>query len=483
MNLLIKNFAISGTLFRLFLFTTVFIFVVAWSLIFSQSILLAMSLLIGAAYVIAIFYQPLWGTLFFVLTMGFMAFLNLPITADGLKLSSVFLLTAFMIWFCRALILKDRDILQTVQKVVHLLVLLFFLVCITSLVNSQNLVLSIKGLKKLTYCVLAYFLLVFTVKNQKSLDRVVTYVIGSGFIIAVLGIIEAFKGSMYQILHRKSIFGAPIPLSMEKTSKDRINGLIADGDLHGAYMSWIFMLCLYAFVVADSRKKKVFCAVGMAVSLANIIGAASRGAVIGFLVALFVWAVVSGFYRKWLKLVLLSALIGAVGLCLIIFIPDLNIERLYSRPSGVSARTIDLRVNNAMISLAIFADHPLLGAGPDGFVIEYYRYAPRISPTARKAVEPKSLNLYTQVLAEHGLIGFSVFGVILLLILKRLWFLTKALQGNYRFLAYSLFASYCGYSVFMAGSGHLVDQVYWLMIGIAQAFYLISSAKVTYEEA
>lgn len=406
-----------------------------------------------------------------------MAFLNLPITADGLKLSTVFLLSAFMIWFARALILKDRTLLEAVQRVDHALVVLFFLLCITSLLNSDDLGISIKGLKKLSYCILCYFLLVVTVKNKKSLDRVVNYVAGSGIAIGVLGIIEAFKGSLYQILHKKSIFGAQIPLSMEKTSKDRINGLIADGDLHGAYMTFIFMLCLYAFFAAESKKKKVFFAAGMVLSLANIIGAASRGAVIGFGVAVIVWALVSGFYRKWFKVVVFSTAIGIVGLGLTIFIPDLNVERLYSKPEGVAARTIDLRLNNAMISFAIFADHPFWGAGPDAFVIEYSRYAPRISPTARKEIEPKSLNLYTQVLAEHGLIGFTVLILVLLFTLKRLWILTRTLKDNYRYLACSMLAAYCGYSVFMAGSGHLVDQVYWLMIGIIQSMYVIFYEK------
>jgi O-antigen ligase len=468
-----KTILMHSALFKLFLFTACFVFIATWALAFSQSMVLGLALLAGLGYVIAVFYEPLWGTLLFVFTMGFMAFLNLPITGDGLKLSTIFLITAFMIWFARALILKDRDMLQGVLRIEAVLVLAFFLLCITSLINSDNLIVSIKGLKKLTYCILCYFLIIFTVKNKKSVDVVIKYLIGSGIVIGILGIVEAFQGSLYKILHRKSIFGAPIPLSMEKTSKDRINGLIADGDLHGGYMIFIFMLCLYAFFTAKSKKKKMFFAAGMVLSLANIIGAASRGAVIGFVVAVFVWVLVSGLYRKWFKVIVYLAGLGIVGLGLTIFIPDLNIERLYSRPEGVSARTIDLRVNNAMISLAIFADHPLLGAGPDGFVIDYSRYAPRIAPTARKEIEPKSLNLYTQVLAEHGLIGFSIFAAILLLALKRLWCLTRHLKDNYRLLACSMLASYCGYSVFMAGSGHLVDQVYWLMIGIAESMYVI----------
>ena len=478
MDLSTKKTILHPALCKLFLFTTCFAFIATWALIFSQSMLLGMALLAGLGFFIAVVYEPLWGTLLFAFTMGFMAFLNLPITGDGLKLSTIFLITAFMIWFARALILKDRDILQTTVRIESVLVLAFFLVCITSLVNSDNLIVSIKGLKKLIYCILCYFLIIFTVKNKKSVDSVVKYLIGSGVVIGMLGIVEAFQGSLYKMLHRKSIFGAPIPLSMEKTSKDRINGLIADGDLHGGYMTFIFMLCLYAFFTAESKKKKMFFAAGMLLSLANIIGAASRGALIGFGVALFVWVLVSGFYRKWFKVVVYLAGIGIVGLGLTIFISDLNIERLYSRPEGVSARTIDLRINNAMISLAIFADNPLLGAGPDGFVIDYSRYAPRIAPTARKEIEPKSLNLYTQVLAEHGLIGFSIFAAILLLALKRLWYLTRHLKDNYRLLAYSMLASYCGYSVFMAGSGHLVDQVYWLMIGIAESMYVICYTTV-----
>jgi len=79
-------------------------------------------------------------------------------------------------------------------------------------------------------------------------------------------------------------------------------------------------------------------------------------------------------------------------------------------------------------SLAIFKDHPILGAGKGNFRFIYQLYARRVikdpsfSPSSRAA---NSHNDYVQLLAETGVLGTTAFLLVLTLLVRRFWLALK----------------------------------------------------------
>jgi O-antigen ligase len=79
-------------------------------------------------------------------------------------------------------------------------------------------------------------------------------------------------------------------------------------------------------------------------------------------------------------------------------------------------------------SLAIFKDHPILGAGKGNFRFIYQLYArrvvkdPHFSPVSRLA---NTHNDYIQLMAETGILGTTAFILVLTLLARKLWLALK----------------------------------------------------------
>jgi|GEM_PF-2819268 len=404
---------------------------------------------------------PFLGTLGYLFTVGFVALFNFPITNDGLKLSTVILMGTFLTYIVLYLWSHDWTPLKLiVSRPEHLIVLLFFIAVIVSVKNTEDLGQAIKGVKQFSYCVFAYFLAIFSIRSKKQLDWAVWIVVISGVIIGLCGVREMVSENLYKTLNYTSIFGAKLSYSLEKYSQNRINGLVADGDLHGAYMATVFMFSFFLFFKVKPFWQKGFLIFAMVLAFFNIFGAAARGAVLGFTIMITVWWCVWDGKQKVLKAALVG--IGAIlFISVMVMSTDLEIDRVYSSPEGVSSRTIDLRLTLWEMGSIMFQDKPILGHGPNGFDIEYFPTVYKASSLARKSTRFDVMNVYVEVAVSYGLVGIVIYGSFILFILYRQIILVRFLRGPYRSLAFSLLAMWCGYSVFVCTSGHLVDLIYW----------------------
>ena len=440
--------------------------------------LLGIGLIFAIACGVVLAWKPILGTLGYVFTFGWVAFFNLPITQEGLKMSSVILLATLAMVFTLMVIRRDWSLFRIpFSRPEHVLLLLFYTICIVSIIKSDNVEQALKDLKMFSYCFLAYFLVLYTVKNVKEIDLMVLTAAGAGIAIGLFGLMEINGDSIYVKLGNRSLLGAQLGDTIEKTSMKRINGMAADGDLHGGYMGMMCMMVVYFFFRSRSIWLKALLIAPIGLCFVNVFGAAARGAVLGFSIMSLVWFIAWDGKHKFAKAAVVVGL-GFLVVSTLVTTTDLHIERVYSEPRGVAARTIDLRLNDFRISLYMFNDDPFLGKGPGGFKNEYRDYAYRTSPTARKIFIPDSLNLYTEVLVNTGIIGAATFTLFLIFIVKRLLTMLIRLRGTPRALALSLFAAFCGYSVFVCTSGHLVDQVYWFPVIATSALHEVMAPRL-----
>jgi O-antigen ligase len=438
----------------------------------NMSPFLATAFICVGLYGLVILGWPVLGAYAYAFTLGFAALLNVPITHDGLRLSTVLVLIGFAAWAGKAIISSNDDmIVKPLGKLIHILMGLILITMVVSLINSRNIGASVGEIKQFSYCLIAYYFILFTIDNKIRLKNFILFLVLTGFVVSIFGVMEGTTENIYSVLHKRSLLGAPLGRAILWTSADRINGLIGDGDNHGMYMGTVLVFTLSLFFMFRSRMLRGFLLLVMSTCVFNIVGAASRGAVLGAVIALFVFFILIDLRKKWLIVGGASVALFIAGSLMILTIPDLNIERLYN-PGKEANKTVDLRMNNILIGVAMAKDHPIIGHGPDGFMLNYLRYGPRITPTAR-SIPTKPLNAYVQAFVEYGIVGFSLFSLMTVLIIWNLFRRVRTLEGSFKYLVTGVFASFCGYTFFLNTTGFFVDQTYWLLVALAGAIITI----------
>jgi O-antigen ligase len=126
-------------------------------------------------------------------------------------------------------------------------------------------------------------------------------------------------------------------------------------------------------------------------------------------------------------------------------------------------------------------DHPIIGQGPDGFFLRYYRYSDVLPEAHERAI--KAHNTYVQVLAEYGLVGLSVFGLIIFITLRNVLRVLRRVTAPDHYLVLSVFAALCAHVAMMVGGNLLLDDNWWLLVAMGGAVERIYSAKASKLEA
>ncbi len=132
------------------------------------------------------------------------------------------------------------------------------------------------------------------------------------------------------------------------------------------------------------------------------------------------------------------------------------------------------RLTEMLAALLVFRDHPFLGVGPGQYLPFYsrtYQLDPDIALRQLNSSR-RAHDMYVEIAAEIGLIGFGVFMTIFVLVLRRLWVARRYYARRHPELGdlatgfwLSIFG-YLGTAVFL----HLSYQRYlWLLVGLAGA--------------
>jgi hypothetical protein len=335
--------------------------------------------------------------------------------------------------------------------------------------------------QKVTYAIIAYFLLVSTVKDEKKFRLLLNFLIFSGLVVGILGVYEGMTGDTpYILFNYRSIFGSVLPRAVMGVEyvTDRIDGLLGDPNFHGAYESLIFMLSLTMFFVHRSILMRLILSASMLIAVFNMIGSASRGPLLGLAFSLMVFFYFIELRHKLSGLIGVSVLMFILGTTMLVAVPDLDIERFYD-PQHSAVETMELRRDNMLMGLQMFLDRPVFGNGPDGFLIEYTRYNVRF-PSSRK-VNIRPLSVYVQVLSDYGLIGMGIFLTLLIIVFRDGYLLVRQTTGNFRILALGVWSTFIGYSVFMNFTGRLADEYFWIIVALVVSIVLIHREKAQTE--
>jgi len=425
--------------------------------------------------------HPLLVSLAYVFTLPFGDFLNIPVTQDGFRTSTAILLTAFLFWMVKGLILKDPELfIAPLTKITHVLVLLLLSVVAISIVNTSNFRIAWVELLRFIYCVMSYFLIVFTIKDKKSLDLFVICVLLSGFIVAFIGLLEGIAGAnVYRFFHNKSLLGSTVPSGALHTQAHRICGPEGDADFHSFHMVVVFIFSFYSFYVQESKFLKFLLLALMGLCVFNIIGSGARVSVLNFLVSLSVLWVFLEIPKKWITLISVTLAFVMFFFIVKVVSPELVVDRLVGSNVGRSGKSAVMRLDHIMMGMHMFLKHPIIGYGPYGFIIEYHRYV-RFSVSGTRAPHPAT-NVFLELLTGYGIVGCTIFASILVSLFKSILHLKNTLNDKYKILAIAMFAWLSGYCFYIMFTSVVKNQVPWLFIAFLVAICSVHEKENQYK--
>lgn len=432
----------------------------------------------GLIFMIVYYYSPPWFGYLYIFTVSFAALLHLPVTEGGFSSAVAIALSSFGLGIFGALMVKDKELIKIFfGRIDQILPFLFFMLMIISMMNSKELGFSAKQIQQFLYIVVTYYFLNLTIRNRENFRKAFFILLLGGICVGLFGVLEVIlQTPTYSLLGNKSLLGASISDALLNAKAGRINGLIGDAPFHGVYMTMIASVSLYYFFTSRHLIIRILYIMVFLISVFNVMGTGSRGAFIALLLALFIFWAFSEIAHKSAIMMTTFLTAATLVIVMVILIPNLDVTRSFTFEKE-STDTAEMRWENIPVAIKMFGDHPIIGNGPDGFVINYTRYASGLTKYASREKTLKTHNTPLQILAEYGLVGIILFGLIIFMSLKRMvTIMRKAEDRKDRMIAVTLIAAISAYIFFMATSNTLLDKYFWLLITFSQIHYSVCSS-------
>jgi O-antigen ligase len=256
-----------------------------------------------------------------------------------------------------------------------------------------------RSVTELRWLLIAVGLMVATLQHCQERRELLTVVAG-----ALLGLAFAALHGIFQELTGDV---SEIAVIVDGGVVYRIAGAFGHPNQYAGYLA-TFMPLAGAFAVGRhlEPRLRLLGAAAFGLALFPLVFTLTRGAIAGLVVGTLVWiAVVRP--RAALAAVVVTVAAGAL------FAP----ATLQERFEGSSGGDVTLRSDIWGAALDIFAQRPILGAGPDNFADAYetlpsasaLRSQRRLLHTRELLVPPHAQNLYLNVLAEQGIVGVLAF--------------------------------------------------------------------------
>lgn len=355
--------------------------------------------------------------------------------------------------------LKHIDEVIRNKKV--LLILLFGLVSVFSLYFSVNPSYSMKYLIKLWLLIISYCVLILMIRNLQTLNYAL-YALIAGAVVSVLSPIVLGHGDI-----------------ATANSLERYGGLWGDQNEFAGMLLVILPICIAIIFTTGNKNLKIILSACTAVLFAGFLLTYSRSGFVAFCVLSVV--AMFKFIKGKNRLRILSVLVPCciIGFIVIYYtIGDSLISRvetlriLESRESVRTETSLNLRFHYYFeLFPKLFAEHPLMGVGFRGFVLN--------NPVYKQIAH----NTFIEVITGTGLLGFIPFVLVLYLTWRDIRKARTGLIDNpdgYCIIRYSN-ALEMGYISFLVvGLFYSLDinKILWLLITLSSILLNIRNLQI-----
>jgi hypothetical protein len=237
------------------------------------------------------------------------------------------------------------------------------------------------------------------------------------------------------------------------------------------YAQVLLLAAPIALVLARREQQARVRAIAIAALLAIVAGVVltfSRGAALGVIALLFAAVALRELRLRHVLVAVGAATVLAVAVPQyrdrIATITALSTATDRSVNADQTDGSIRSRITENLAALGVFADHPLLGVGPDQFPTYYLVYAERVGIRVKNA-DREAHNLYLDLAADVGVAGLSAFLALNLAALRTLLRTRRrATDPTVAGLATGLLLSLTGYLVTGLFLHFSFVRYYWLFL-------------------
>ena len=389
-------------------------------------------------------------------------------------LVDVFAFALLVIWLFGKSIKKRRGICWYPKISIPLI--LMIAIAAVSAVKAPNpefsmfeIVLFIKGL-------LIFLYLINTTHEESQLEIILVCLAVGALTQSILGLLQHYTGSSLGL----GIMGESDVLweqELNTTIASRIGGTIGYTNDYAKYLSFFIPIIISALFSHNSKLIRIFFITTLIAVTFTIFFTLSRVASTGIALASFIVFILQ---QRKKSIRLWYPLLGVSIMLLIAFTEfDLIKQRLTSDDQESS---LD-RIITSAVAIKIIKDHPVMGVGANNYEVVVPQYGDHLNPWTFKAAVH---NLYLLCFAENGIIGFTVFIVLNIVLLYTLWMSQYLAQTFARCMGIGAFGAYValflqGFADFGLKNNQPRFILFWVVIGAVVAtanFKVISNRAI-----
>jgi O-antigen ligase len=320
--------------------------------------------------------------------------------------------------------------------------------------------------------VIIAIVVIILLQSNQAFRRVIWTLIITGIFLGSLTVFQYFTGTF------DNIYGG-FAVSLEHqiisgVDDHRATGPMDDPNFFAQIMVVLVPISFERFLHEGKFRFRLLALWCLVVSILTIILTYSRGGLIAVLAALLVLFIVYPPKPTHVPVIIFSLAV------FFFYLPPNYLERLFTlqaffeprNTSRLEERSLQGRLSENLTALEMIKTNPLFGVGLNSYSYLFPAYSKKLG-LARVATEREAHNMFLEVVAEIGLIGFFIFSILLIaafhsILTARNIFLA-ARQTDYAGMATGLFAGIFGYFVAAAFVHNAFPRFFYLLLGIAFA--------------
>ena len=325
---------------------------------------------------------------------------------------SLLAIVGLMLWGFNVL---KKEEFKIISNPLNIPVLSFIIICVLSLIWSNNPFISLKELPLFLAGPLLYFTIVNNIYNERQINRIIGAVIIVGALFGIYGILQ------YN--------GIDFLFWIGNVERGKVFGLFGNAGYFAEYLILPLPITISLFLVSKNKTIKILLLIGILTMASTIALTFTRtpylSLVISFIFMLLLFVISRGkeFFTDNKKIFIVVFLAIIIIISLIVVPNPLNkpgtvISKIKSRASVNQLSqdySIRRRIATWKFTMLLIKDHPLLGSGIGSFKYNSLKYQAKFFDQGdNRALYPygvadKTHNEYLQLGAELGIIGLIIF--------------------------------------------------------------------------
>lgn len=309
----------------------------------------------------------------------------------------LFLILLVMLWIFKWITNRKDDGFKTSPMDIPLFIFISAMI-LCLILNSPDFSIALEGFRAIVQYMLWYFVVIQILKGERNAKTVTT------FFVIVVGLL-AIHG-IYQY-----IIGVEMPAGWvdqnEAGVRTRVYSIFTSPNVFGSLLTLATPMAISLAIVNENKKGKAIFAFAALCMMASLMFTSSRGAWIGFALAIGIYVLLKD------KRLIIPCIVGAI--LVIAVVPSVGNRISYMlSPEYIESSLRGGRLVRWLTGLEIFANQPVFGVG-----LGHFGGAVAMNHELRILVNAELIDTYymdnymLKTAVESGIVGFGAFVVLL----------------------------------------------------------------------